>query len=188
MAHEEKPRCTLRDGFPMMTHERCCLPPGHEPPCLDEEALEERDLVTDAATGDMERVLESFGHRGDARAVIAALVARARSLTEERNTWTRRAIDDLARAKVAESELAAERARIDALTRYDRVWPLRDVLLCLQKATSHLMVDHSCDAHGYESICAAADVVPELLRALDVILLERASDAAMARSTKGSTP
>lgn len=31
-------------------------------------------------------------------------------------------------------------------------WPLRDVLVALTHAATHLLTDHDCDAHGYEQL------------------------------------
>ena len=75
-----------------------------------------------------------------------------------------------------QEQLAAERARTDALLRRGKPWPLRDVLMSLRKATEHLMHDHACDAHWYECVMAANAEVPVLISALDTILFERACD------------
>lgn len=39
----------------------------------------------------------------------------------------------------------------------DRPWPPSDFVRRLADAADHLMLDHACDAHGYESVCAARD-------------------------------
>jgi hypothetical protein len=57
----------------------CHLPKGHEPPCLDADGIEERDLIADATNGDMARVLEVYRYGGPPYSgVIAALVARVK--------------------------------------------------------------------------------------------------------------
>ncbi len=81
----------------------CHLPKGHVPPCLDRQMIEERDLITNTANGDMGRAAKAFCGRleGD---VIAALIARVKKAEG--------AALESARLR---DELTAERARTDAL-------------------------------------------------------------------------
>ena len=50
-------------------------------------------------------------------------------------------------------------------------FPLRTCLSLLHGAAVHLMVDHSCDIHGYEGITIAYQKVPELLRKIEQALM-----------------
>ncbi len=61
----------------------CHLPPNHDGECMDAQAIEERDLLADATSGDMTRVEECFRYAGlrAGGAVIAALTARVRAMT-----------------------------------------------------------------------------------------------------------
>ncbi len=87
-----------------------------------------------------------------------------------------------AHARLAANALAAmteraEKAEADAaaIVGMDSPWPLRDVLVNLAKAVDHLLQDHACDAHGYESVVAAR---AEVARYVGMIDLARAGAGA----------
>jgi hypothetical protein len=62
-------------------------------------------------------------------------------------------------AKAARAENEATLLRVELLveTQNDQPWPVAQIVERLADAADHLMRDHDCDAHGYESVCAARD-------------------------------
>lgn len=67
-------------------------------------------------------------------------------------------------------EVRALRAEIKWLRevlRMDQPRTLRHVLDTLSQATTHLLIDHDCDAHGYENVQLANEAAKEIIVALD---------------------
>lgn len=54
------------------------------------------------------------------------------------------------------------RMLIDVLA-LEQPWTLKDILLKLTDATDHLLMDHGCDAHGYEEVNGAQREAKKLL-------------------------
>jgi len=53
--------------------------------------------------------------------------------------------------------------RLQKLEANDTPWPLRDVLIRLVAGADHLLVDHNCDQHGYETLMGARDSAKRIL-------------------------
>lgn len=79
-----------------------------------------------------------------------------------------RELDELrARCDAAERAAATAREERDALQSVwamDTPYPLHDVLRILADAADHLLNDHNCDTHGYETITASRNAAREILR------------------------
>jgi hypothetical protein len=68
------------------------------------------------------------------------------------------------RAARAESARDLAFVRLTLAEHADRPWPVVRIVERLADAADHLMRDHDCDAHGYESVCAARDAAREWLK------------------------
>ena len=62
---------------------------------------------------------------------------------------------------------AGRTAERERLLRLDTPWPTQSFVHILTEAARHLLLDHSCDKHGYESVAHAINAADEWLCGLD---------------------
>jgi hypothetical protein len=65
------------------------------------------------------------------------------------------------------AKLEESQARYNQLLMLGEPWPLRSVVGRLSEATSHLLLGHSCDAHGHEGAKYALEAAAAWMRMYD---------------------